>query len=936
MAKRRIEVDIVANDQASGVFNQVRSNASGMVSSLNTVLSGSVKFENALRGYNNSMYRFNRITSNVLRTAGGAIYNFTKDAINNFSELERQHAKTMGAMATDYAKTSEAQAKFLNDSEKLKQQAIRIGTYGTNGKGALNSITDVSYAQTALIKSGMSADDLLNSNAVEAVLKFAGGNDLDIDTATTFAVNLGTVFDKPVEQWDEMLDMVTKAADISVISVEDIMDSLTYTGGIASGLGRDLEEVLGVISVMGQAGLHGRVAGTGLQAFFTRILSAGELSDAEAGKAPTDYVAQMYNAFTTEAVNSDGTFKGMDEVSELLDTAMSSLNDQEQAWFAKKLFGLYQMKAAYALTGAVDGDINLITEFINQIENESAGTNDTKYELMQASQYGKIASLKNAWEGIKTDIGDRMSPMISAVADELLAYISNNGDYVINTDNIRKAINESGQKIGEKYGQQLGEAFANLGNLGVDAGVIAGAMAPYVGGLLSGYSLLLQGDIAGALSAFHDGLEATNENIDELPPELQGTATAARNVIVAFTNLATINLATQILQIITTAFNTFIAKPIKWITSKITSGNTTIQSPNVNIASANYVGVNTSTTNVQAGTATTVNIGSVPLMNVTATVVNVYGGLGGLGGNPSGSNPLLPGGSPISLLPSGGTPLLPSGSPTNALPSGSGINSGLLRPSTSMSTFSRASLMLYTLKLTMSMRGSDTDPYYIFGKNMEEAVGQGLSDDEIKEYVMANQYGMGNKRGSDKDREFAERYYDALLEQTAWFNSEEGLADIKSKIISAYNNGKDLDENFFDDLFTFKASNGFEIDGTQKLATEILNKIFSDTFKPGFISGGSYNDSKMEKFIKEQIGESKYRDLSPYESLLPNDDMGDIDSVLDAFNAMSDRIQSPSISINVVTNVDKNGNAITKIDMNSLSNSISRRSSQYGQVAMDM
>ena len=122
-----------------------------------------------------------------------------------------------------------------------------------------------------------------------------------------------------------MLDMVTKAADISAIDVQDIMDSLTYTGGIASGLGRDLEEVLGVISVMGQAGLRGRVAGTGLQALFTRILSNGELSDTQIDKAPTKYVGQVYNAFLEETTNKDGTFKNMDEVAaSLLPTVILS------------------------------------------------------------------------------------------------------------------------------------------------------------------------------------------------------------------------------------------------------------------------------------------------------------------------------------------------------------------------------------------------------------------------------------------------------------------------------------------------------------------------------------------------------------------------------------------------------------------------------------
>lgn len=667
--KRRIEVDIIANDKASSAFNSVRNASSSMASVLMTALGGSANlisgFDNTLRSYNSSMYRFNRIATSVFKAAGESVYNFTKDAINNFTELERQHAKTMGAMATNYGTTTEAQAKFLEDSEKLKQQAKTLGTYGPTGNGSLYTINDVSYAQTALVKSGMSADNILNTDALTSILKFAGGNDLDVDTATTFAVNLATVFDKPVEEWGSMLDMITKAADLSVIDVEDIMNSLTYTGGIASGLGRDLEEVLGVISVMGQAGLRGRVAGTGLQAFFTRILSAGELSDIEAGNAPTKHAAGLYDKFVLNATTESGSFKSMDEVAAALDEVMGEMNDQEQAWFAKKLFGLYQMKAAYALAGSVDEETNLITDYINQISNESKGANDIKYNLMLGSQYGKLESLKNVWEGIKTDVGDDLSPIVSTISDELFAFLKDPQNYDINWDNLRDAISESGALIGEKYGEELGKAIEDLGNLGIDAGLIGSALMPEVGGIASGILKLATGDISGALDDFKNGLDDTNTEIDDLPPELQKTAEAARNVIGAFAVLSGINLATNIAQIFTSALNMFIAKPINAIKSIINASKTDVTSASTT--------TNSTSANVKIGTATSVNISKVPLMNVTASVVNVYGKSTGNPTNPTNpttpTTPTLPTIPTVPVLPSGSTLKLP-GSSTLQLPSG--------------------------------------------------------------------------------------------------------------------------------------------------------------------------------------------------------------------------------------------------------------------------
>ena len=976
MANRRIEVDIVANDQASSVFQNVRASASGMASTLMSALGSTANavdsFDKALRSYNNSMYRFNRVAGSVARTAGDSIYNFTRDAINNFSELEQQHAKTMGAMATEYGKTAEAQKRFLNDSEKLKQQALTLGTVGPTGKGSLNSVMDISYAQTALVKAGMSADDLLTSSAVESILKFAGGNDLDIDTATQFAVNLGTVFDKPVEEWGNMLDMITKAADISVIDVEDIMDSLTYTGGIASGLGRELEEVLGVISVMGQAGLRGRVAGTGLQAFFTRILSAGELSDTAIGNAPSEYVGNMYNAFVAESVNSDGTFKEMDEIATLLDIAMSELTDQEQAWFAKKLFGLYQMKAAYAITGSVDGDENLIENFINQIENQSAGTNDVKYELMLASQYGKLDSLSNAWSGIKTDFGDRLSPVVASVADELFAFLSNNGNYDINWDSLRDAISDSGDLIAEKYGEQLGQVVAGIGNFGIDAALITDAVAPTAGGIVSGLVKLMNGDISGALDEFEKGISATNENIENLPPELQDTATAARNVITAFTTLAGINLGTQILQTITTAFNTFIGKPISAITSKINSTTANVSSTTTTTTAT--------TGNVRVTNATAVSIGKVPLMNVTASVVNVYGGKSNPG-TPGSGTPTTGGGGGGGLVPwaAGGAAI---GGGAAAIGSGSGGIAGLLPGATAAAGAGAAAGKVVTLYniggkymtagqavkalggvafkslgllgatgMALTMTGSTAQEDIIFNNNLKSGIESGLTGDALKQYVMDKQYGvsdhMQDATQTEKiaaERNYASDMFDAMLERSGYFGSQEGLTEVLNKLVSHYESGEDFDETYFKDLFGYTASNGKYIAGTQELATQVLNTLFGGEFKAGWIFGGEYNDNKMNNFIKDQIEEGSFDDLSSLPSILAGYESVISDSgsaiqkasdTIDEVNSAIKRIENPNITVNVTTNVDKNGNVDSIININSISRDIARRSSQYGITHVD-
>lgn len=644
LADHKIEIDVEAKDDATGVFRKVANSTVSMADKINSSI---INFGNGLRSYNISMNDFNRTALRVFESAGRAAYNFTKDAIKNFADLEFQHSKTMGAMANNYDKTSQSQAKFLQDSEKLKQQAIKMGTVGPSGNGSLYKAQDVSSVQTELIKSGITADQITKSDAVQQILKFAGGNDLDIGNATDFAVNLGNTFKIPTKQWGKYLNEVTRAADISTIDVPDIMESVKYAGGIASGLNRPLEEVLGALSVMGNAGLKGTMSGTGLQAFFTRILNPFDANKTSAmsAPAPDDKVKKLYTSFTKSVTDKKGNLLSLDKITPLMDATMGGMNDKEQAWFAQKLFGLFQMKAAFALKRTGTNGENVLGQSIKDIKGNSSGTNDNKWKIMLNSQEGGWTAFKNAYNGISSDVGDKLSPAVKAAQTELYNFLTNNGNYKIDFTKLKKAINQSGDAISKQYGKQLGDLVKNLGDMGIDGSRVIAALFPEAAGIGGTITKLLGGDVSGALKDFSDGLDNTNKNIGTLPTDLQNTAKGARDVVAAFAILSGINLGAKVLEIFTNIYRTTIGKVFKAMNKAI------INSTSVDVKSTEA--------NIQSSV---VNMKAVETVNINANVVYVngksIGGPGGVGGKPI--VPVLPGGGSPS-----GTPLLTGGTPTD-------------------------------------------------------------------------------------------------------------------------------------------------------------------------------------------------------------------------------------------------------------------------------
>ena len=682
---RKITIEIEAKDYASSVFRSV---TSGLNTFAVTANNGIYRANNALRSYNNTMRGFNSTVQRALWDAGRAVYNFTTDAIKQFAELEKQHAKTMGAMSSNYnLNTATGLQQFNTNSRALMDQAIYMGYNGVNGKGSLHSPHEISAAQTALVKAGISEKDILNTNALTDVIKFAGANDLSLDRAVEFAVQLGTQFNYDPSEWGGMLDQVTYAANASIIDVDDIIESMKYAGNMAAGYDQPLHEILAAIAVMGQSGLKGSQAGTGIQAIFSRGMSPTGVTTA--GLPPTENVEEIYNGFVSKVLDENGNFLGIGNFADVLEQETSGLSDQETSWFYKKLFGMFQQKAGLALAGTDEGEMSY-DDYVDAILENAAGTNDKVYELALESTYGSLEMVENAWLAFKTEFGDDLSPITKEVAQQLRNALVTK-DFDFDTDMFREKVEEAGELLAEDFGEDVANAFTDVGNFLADAIDIGLTETPLITGSLEALIKLLNGDFDGGWQTFKDGIEGVNDNIDDLPPELQDVATAIRNLILIFEGLFALNIVTRVAEGVTSFIRLFTGNKILSTGAKVQAATSTISAGNITNMTTGSIS-NATVASMMANTNT---------MTVYATVVNVIGG-GGSGMNPGtggGGVPQLPSGGGVPSLGGGGsslllpgaaaaggaalgsglfgkTPALPSGGSTPMLPSGSSAAGG--------------------------------------------------------------------------------------------------------------------------------------------------------------------------------------------------------------------------------------------------------------------
>lgn len=593
MADERVLIEIEAEDNASSKIDKVSSSIQNLGTSANnlgrgTGVSGFLqsweqglhKFNSTMRQYNATMSGINNFTKRMLKDAGAAVWDFTTDSVEAYVEFTEQHAKVLGVMANqnEYKITyddnldevSAKQQKFLEDANKLKSQSIQLGTYGIDAQGSLMDISSVSAIQEELLKSGVSSRDILSTDIVQQLMKFSIGNDLSTTESVEFAVALGNQFGIKSQDWGDMLDKVAHTADVSVIDVADVVQSMKYAGGITAGIDRSLEETLAEIAILGNFGLKGSQGGTGIQALLTRLLTQDTtvITDAQKEVAPERALKAFYdfstyaksdgsgltydqiaNATSYEELGQlSGNLRPMTEIIDQMDEVMSELNDEEQAWFAKKFFGLYQMKAAYGLLNGEETDLQAV---IDEITMQSGGTNDNKYNQLLESSYGRKEAFANLIQGIKVDFGERLSPFTDKIYEELTKFLSDPNNYEIDFEGLRQALQDSCDLIEEKYGTAIANAVENIGDLSIDLTEVMTELGPdIIEGVAKMLGSATEGDIVGLVTDWGEMIDNMHESADELPEDLQGLADGITNVIDWFGKLMACNVATEIAELI--------------------------------------------------------------------------------------------------------------------------------------------------------------------------------------------------------------------------------------------------------------------------------------------------------------------------------------------------------------------------------------------------
>lgn len=286
----------------------------------------------------------------------------TLRAAGNFEAAMNQVAAVSGATGEEFAALT-AQAKELGATTQYT--AAQAGD-----------------AMGFLAMAGMEANDILA--AMPDTLQLAAAAQLDMARAADIVTNILAGYNMDVEQLGRATDVLVKSFTSANTDLSQLADAMKYAGPVANAAGVQFEEAAAALSLMGNAGIQGSMAGTSLRGAISRILN------------PTNAMASAMEGAGLSFSDASGRLLPLADIIEQLEP------HADNAGLFMELFG---QRAGPAMAALVTQGSDAVRELTGELENSAGVAGDVAAVQMQGFN-GALRQLAASFEALQLAIAD--------------------------------------------------------------------------------------------------------------------------------------------------------------------------------------------------------------------------------------------------------------------------------------------------------------------------------------------------------------------------------------------------------------------------------------------------------------------------------------------------------------------------------------------------
>lgn len=286
---------------------------------------------------------------------------------------------------------------------ELTDQAREIG------KTTQFSAKDAADAMYVLSQAGLDVNQVMK--ATSDVMILAAGSGLDLDSAAGLVASTLTEFNLSAEQSGRVVDVLTMAANKSLLSMSDLRDALKYAGTAGASFGISLEETVTAVAKFRDLGLAATQAGTAFRTALVRLADPPK-----AARKVLDELHLTLSQVNPELVGFEGGMKAL---------AAAGLNSTQ----AMELFGKVSGASINLLIDQFRRGTDGFDELQHSLEN-SAGSAGRIFEKMQNTVSAQFQILRNKVADILISLFQDAQPALMRLIDGLQRRVGVLADYV--------------------------------------------------------------------------------------------------------------------------------------------------------------------------------------------------------------------------------------------------------------------------------------------------------------------------------------------------------------------------------------------------------------------------------------------------------------------------------------------------------------------------
>jgi TP901 family phage tail tape measure protein len=529
--EKKVQNLVDAVDKMVKQFAAGASSTKAMTDALSVVNRSTQASDAALKSLTTSVTNLQREITSLngrLQQGSGAVNQSTVTITHNTAAMNEAHAAarglsgSLGVLWLTYGNVAPlAAGAAIGASIK---QIISIGTEVQNtlenirikGENSIDSMKDLSvslsdlgkgiYGPQEIVKAletlslaGLKAKDAVN--AIGAAMNLATVGGTDINKAAESLVTIGTAVGATSQQYDYLADGISKAANISLASVDSIAEAVKRASVVNKLYGASFEDILTQTAALAQLGIKNSAAGTAITNFY-----ANALGGTEKAKKALDQLGFSFQDATGKAKPLVSAFEEFTE-------KLNKFDLKSQQKIITEIFGERALRdveglrdlvnqAAESTERLADGTLkykNRLEEVQAQIQ-DSAGT-----AALQAAQQAQTTEnlIKSAINTLKSSFGDAfkvIEPQIDSITRKFREVFASK-DFQTVLENIAKGFANLAEFIANNIAPitAVVEVFAAFAIVSA-GGALFSKLIPILGGVAIQMGFVAEGTTAATVA----------------------------------------------------------------------------------------------------------------------------------------------------------------------------------------------------------------------------------------------------------------------------------------------------------------------------------------------------------------------------------------------------------------------------------------------------